>query len=443
MEDNTAKVINPSWVANQFQALQGGLNGERGSVFYALRKAAFETLQSGGFPAPNNEDWRHTNIAPYLSKEYLPASVRTIERAALEKFFAGKLPAQLVVLVNGHYDSALSSVSADGLQVVPLKEVIGGHASPELTALVAKHLGQVANPALAAFIALNASLMRDGAVITVDKAAVISEPLHIIQIAAGEDRTLICPRVFVHAAAQSNLEIVEHFISDTATKYLRAAVTEVVCEESSTVRHYKIQSEASDACHVGVLHVALKKDCGFTTFTMNSGGELVRNEIAPVLSGENISCLLHGITLAEGSQHIDNFTILDHAKPHCQSTEVFKGIYAGKSEGVFCGTIIVRPDAQKTNAIQSNQSILLSKEASIESKPQLKIWADDVKCTHGATVGELDAEALFYLRARGIGMEEARRMLVRAFASALVAEIPNSATRKIIESVLDNKLSKL
>lgn len=436
------RLQSPEWVLSQFQALNTMLNGERNSPFFTRRKDAFDALTERGFPTTSDEDWRHTNMVPTLSAARGLANRVQVTGEELRKLMQ-EIPARRIVLVNGYLEIALSDLTGLPLKCHSLAEVLSGHVEKSVSELVQRYFSHCAKPKDDSFIALNTSMLRDGVVIQIPKGVKLDSPLHIIHVAVAGERALICPRVLLIAEAESQAEVIEHFVSSTSEEYLSVAVTEVICGENCNLKHYKIQDESKKATHVGMLAPELARDCQFLTFTLNAGGALVRNEIEPVLVGENSSCLLQGLSLADSTQHIDNFTVLDHAKPHCQSTEVFKGIYGGKSEGGFNGTIIVRPGAQKTNAIQSNQSILLSRNASIESKPQLKIWADDVKCTHGATVGELDADALFYLQSRGIGREEARKILVRAFASSLINEISSSEVREFIEGVLERSLASL
>lgn len=236
------------------------------------------------------------------------------------------------------------------------------------------------------------------------------------------------------------MEVIETYAGINDGGYFTNSVTEIFAKPGAKVRHAKLGFESAQALHLGKIGVRQERDSSVATLAFTIGGALVRNEVDPVLDGTGCEGVLNGLTILDDTQHVDNCTVIDHAQPNSESHELFKGIYLGKSRGVFSGTIIVRQDAQKTNAIQNNQSLLLSDEASIETKPQLKIWADDVKCTHGATVGQLDEDAMFYLRSRGIPLEAARNMLVHAFASDVLREETNESLRAYLETRLLQKL---
>ena len=274
----------------------------------------------------------------------------------------------------------------------------------------------------------------------------IEHPLQVLYLSTGSSQSSFIPvRNLIVAEAGSSLQVIESYASlanhrTDAEHYFTSAVTEVVCREDAVVEHTKIQHEGKQAAHIARLHVHQSARSTFTSHVFNFGGKLVRNEIHPVLDGERIECYLNGLTVISAEQHTDNTTIIDHAKPNCFSRELYKGIYGGSSSGAFSGTIIVRPDAQKTNAIQSNNSLLLTGDATIDTRPQLKIWADDVKCTHGATVGQLDEDALFYMRSRGINEQLAKALLIHAFASDIVSHITRQPIRDFMEQQLIERL---
>ena len=250
-------------------------------------------------------------------------------------------------------------------------------------------------------------------------------------------------RNLVIAGENSCAALVEVCAGLCDATYFSNAVSEFAISEGANFSHTKIQLESENAYHVASSYIEQGKSSVFSTAVFSFGGKLVRNEIWPTLSGEGISSTFNGLSVLDNEQHVDNFTVVDHAMPHCESNELFKGVFGDKSKGAFSGTIIVRQDAQKTNAIQSNNSILLSTEASCDSRPQLKIYADDVRCTHGATVGQLDEQALFYLRSRGIGEKQAKGILVRAFCGDVLAQLGNEELENYIGSILEKKLDKI
>ncbi len=289
-----------------------------------------------------------------------------------------------------------------------------------------------------AYVTLNNNWLEDGVVVYVAKNTEAKTPVVIShRTTAG---TVSYPRVLVVAEANSVVTVVEIFEGE-AEKYLTVPVTEVYAESGAKVSHIKIQNESMSAYHLGTFFSKAEKDSMVASHLVNVGGAIVRNDIGNFCANSGGNIYLYGLTVVGEKQQIDNSTLLDHAMPHCESRELYKGIYAGEAKGVFTGTIIVREDAQKTNAFQQNQSVLLSQKAEINSRPQLKIWADDVKCTHGATVGQLDQEALFYMLSRGISREDAQVLLVKAFAGEVLAALPAGAIRDAVEAVVDTKLA--
>ncbi|MCC6953059.1 MAG: Fe-S cluster assembly protein SufD, partial [Deltaproteobacteria bacterium] len=278
--------------------------------------------------------------------------------------------------------------------------------------------------------------------LVIERGAEVVAPIHFLYCSTGTADHASYPRLLLLCGESCSCNVVETFVALSDARYLSAPVTEVVVGANARVTHTKVQAESTSAFHIGSLWVDQARSSNFTSNVFHFGGALVRSEINPVMNGEGSECYLNGLTAVGASQHIDNHTVIDHAKPNAFSREIYKGIYDGSARGVFSGTIIVREDAQKTNAIQQNHSILVSENASVDSKPQLKIWADDVKCTHGATVGQLDEHALFYLRSRGIGKETARNMLLHAFASEVIQHVPQESLRESLEGRLLSNLGQ-
>jgi Fe-S cluster assembly protein SufD len=320
--------------------------------------------------------------------------------------------------------------------VVTLREALRDR--PEA---VEAHLGKVAGFEKSAFTALNTAFLEDGVFILLPKGAVVEEPVHLVFLsAAGSEPMVSHTRVLVVAEANSQAKIIETYAGDSA--YFTNAVTEIVCGDGAIVEHYKVQREGPLAFHVQTIQSAQGRGSRFDSHNLCLGAALARTDINVLFQAEGGECSLNGLFVTAGAQHVDNHTLIDHARPHCTSRELYKGILDGKSRGVFHGKIVVRPDAQKTDAIQTNKNLLLSREALVNSTPALEILADDVKCRHGSTIGQLDASALFYLRARGLGEAEARAMLTYGFATDLTSRIRVPWIREEAEAFLGRSLAR-
>jgi Fe-S cluster assembly protein SufD len=300
-------------------------------------------------------------------------------------------------------------------------------------AVVEPHLTRLATFERQAFTALNTALFEDGAFLFVPAKLVVETPVHVLHIATAAG-AVSHPRALLVANEDSQVRIVESFVGLGAEEYFANAVTEVVVGPHAIVDHYRIQRESLQAYHVGSLHVRMERSATFSSHSITLGGALTRNDVFAVLDGEGGECTLNGLYVADGRRLVDNHTTIDHAKPHCDSHEVYKGILAGRAQGVFNGKIMVRPDAQKTDAKQTNRALLLSDAAQINTKPQLEIFADDVKCTHGAAVGQLDEDAIFYLRSRGLDLAQARTVLIQAFAGDILSRIRLEPLREQLEA---------
>jgi Fe-S cluster assembly protein SufD len=397
-----------------------------------LRKTAAERFDALGFPGPRNEDWRFTSVAPLLRVPFRPAEPAPADPDAVRPHtLDGCLR---LVFVNGHFARELSDVGGlpAGVTVGTLADLF--QRQPEA---LQKHLARYARHDDLPFVALNTAMLRDGAYLAVPRGVALDRPVHLLFAAtAAPERTVSYPRTLVVAGENSRLTVIESYVGPDGEAYFTNAVTEVVAEPGTVIDHYKLVQEGGAAFHVGALQVQQARTSKFTSHFVTLGGGWVRNEARAVLGGQGCECTLNGVYLAAGRQHVDTHTVIDHAMPHCASHELYKGVLDGKAHGVFNGKIFVRQDAQKTDAKQTNQTLLLSEDAVINTKPQLEIFADDVKCTHGATVGQLDADALFYLRARGIGLDEARALLTYAFANDVVRRVEVAPLRARLEAAL-------
>ncbi len=342
-----------------------------------------------------------------------------------------------LVFVNGRFAASLSSLARlpDGVAVRPLAEAVaraGDAAGLRLGSLV-----RTGYP----FADLNTALFEDGAHVAIAPRAVVGAPIHVLFLASAAGRpVLISPRLVVEAGERAEVRIVESYAGLADGVTFSNAVTEFLLAPGAIVDHVKLQRERDAAFHVGGTFVSMGRGAAFTSHGITLGGRIVRNDIVAGLDGEGAECTLNGLYLADGDRLVDNHTLIDHAQPHCPSHEVYKGILSGRGRAVFNGKIIVRPQAQKTDARQTNKALLLSDDAQINTKPQLEIFADDVKCTHGAAIGQLDEDAFFYLRARGIGAAAARAMLIHAFAVDVLDGIKVEAVRAQAITEIDTRL---
>jgi Fe-S cluster assembly protein SufD len=399
-----------------------------------LRKTAAMRFDKLGFPGPRNEDWRFTSVAPLLQVPFrlAPPAAGGVEAATLAPHtFADSVQ---LVFVNGRFAPGLSSLAhlPEGVAVTSLARALR-----ERPAALEPHLARHARHDEQPFIALNTAFLWDGAFLSVGQEVILERPVHLVFVStSAAEPVMSFPRALVVAEAGSRLTLVQSFLGQEKDVYFSNSVTEVVVGDGAVVDHYKLVRESLTGFHVGALQVALGQRSKFTSHFITLGGGWVRNEARAIFAGENAECTLNGLYLASGKQHIDNHTVIDHAKPRCASHELYKGILDGQAHGVFNGKIYVRPDAQKTDAKQTNQTLLLSDDAIIDTKPQLEIFADDVKCTHGATVGQLDADSIFYLRSRGIDRETARALLTYAFANDIVQRIAIEPVRARLEEGL-------
>ena len=438
-----------------FAELEKRLGGGAGSWIHQLRRQAIARFGELGFPTTHQEEWKYTNVAPLVRVPFQPAgeqarlrsvdlpspdllSPEELARAPLAGVAKNRL-----VFVNGSYSVELSSTAGlpEGIRAVSLAEALAGEAgrSGELEQHLARHAGYDQQP----FVALNTAFLEQGAFLRIPRGLVLEEPIQLLFVSTGDAAPHIShPRNLILLERESQVAVVESYVGLGETVYFTNAVTEIVVGENAVVQHYKLQQESQRAFHVATVQVRQARSSVFTNHNISLGGALVRNDLTAVLDGEGAECTLNGLYLGTGRQHIDNHTTLDHARPHCSSHETYKGILDGRATGVFNGGIIVRQDAQKTNAKQSNRNLLLSEAAVINTKPQLQIWADDVRCTHGATIGQIDQDALFYLRTRGIDQQAARHLLTYAFASELLGQMNLEAVRGWAETELFAQLAE-
>ena len=402
----------------------------------AIRERAMASFQASGFPTTKNEDWHFTNPSAIAEGAFGPMRPPsgTLSLDDLEPWLFGEASWPRLVFVNGRFVSSLSRMEGlDGITVMSLAV-----ANREEPSLLERHLTRQADtddPAQV-FSALNTALMQEGAVVYIPRGAVAPAPVHLLFLSDGEATGGAShPRVLVVAEPQSQGTIIEQYAAAGGTRYFTNAVTEAWVGDGATLNHFRLQREAGNAFHVGTTSVRQERDSHFLSFSFATGADLSRINVYSDLQGPGCGATLNGLYMLDGSQHCDHQTRIVHAEPNCYSRELYKGVLDGASHGVFNGKVFVHPEAQKTDGKQTNNTLLLSERARIDTKPQLEIFADDVKCTHGATVGRIDETALFYMKSRGIPNSEARKLLTYAFAAEVLETIPVDALREGLERV--------
>lgn len=399
-----------------------------------LRRDAIERFGTLGFPTPKNEDWHYTSVAPIAEADFRALTGRTgsarIEH--LTPFNFGQPTWPTLVFLNGRFSPELSTGSMpEGIEAMSLDR-----AWRESPGLVKPHLSRLARFDDASFTALNTAFMRDGAVIRIDPDASVDAPVHLMFVSDAEAaKGVVHPRSLILAGRNSKASVIESYVALGSPGYFTNAVTEVALEEGATLGHYKIQRESARAYHVGTTQVNQARDSHYISFSFAVGAALSRTNIYTTLAGEGSGVTLNGLYMVDGEQHVDHQTAIVHAEPNCFSRQLYKGILDGASHGVFNGKVYVHPIAQKTDGKQTNNTLLLSERARIDTKPQLEIFADDVKCTHGATVGRLDATALFYMKSRGIDATRARQLLTYAFAADVLETIELEPLKDALEAL--------
>ncbi len=408
------------------------------SWLYPIRKAGISRFAEIGLPTPQHEDWRFTNVAPIARLPFKPLLTPTEANVKVDQFNFTSLPSSRLVFVNGHYSARLSSVlpQDSGIQIGSLSTAMAGDG-----ALLQKYLGRFAKADENGFSALNSAFFTDGAFIHVPTGKAVRDAVHVMFISTtSEGGAAIHPRNLIIAEPGSKLTLIESYVCTVQSAYVTNAVSEFVIGDNAHVEHCKFQEESRTGYHVAAQHFHIGRNANVISHSFAFGAKLSRNNIRTTLAGEGLDCILNGLYITHDEQLADHHMIVEHAKPHCNSHEYYNGILDDRSKGVFHGRILVQQEAQKTDAKQTNKNLLLSDDATIDTKPQLEIYADDVKCTHGATIGQLNDESIFYLRARGIGLETARRILIHAFAGEIIDRVRCEPLREELDRLVWDRL---
>ena len=435
----TTAIQNVDHYLETFTAFENQTRGEAPRWLEKLREKALARFFETGFPTTRDEDWRFTNVSAIARTPFRRAGKPTgLSRADLAAWKIQSSAAQLV-FVDGQFVHGMSALDGltKGLTVSGLKDQI--RRQPEL---VEAHLGRYLDIQRDPFPALNTAFTEDGAYVHVARGTVVPAPIHVLFVSTTRDTPeMTHPRNLVVVEDEGQATVIEEYISLGSGPVLLNGVTELVAGESANVQHHTIVREQQEAFHISTLRIEQARSATVSSHSLLLGGGLVRNNVHPVLRGEGGECLINGLFVGHGHQHLDNYMLVEHASPHSSSRQFYNGILDEHAHGVFHGRIVVHKDAQKTDAKQTNRNLLLSDDAQVDTKPQLEIYADDVKCTHGATIGQLDENSLFYLQSRGIDRVAARRLLLSAFANECLARMKAGAARDHAEQLIHTYLS--
>lgn len=437
----TMEVMSKPLVIEHHARLIESRNGGEPAWLKSIRAQAMEQFTKRGYPTTRDEEWRFTNVSPIAKTNFRlgDAKQTKLSPGDVAHFdVPGLAPAARVVFINGVFVPRLSTINVKNVQILPLRQAVNSHRE-----LVQPHLeGHALHSSKAdAFTLMNTAFVEDGVVIHIARRSVIEQPIELLSISAASDEPFMThPRNIIVAEENSECTIVERYVSLEAGVYFTNAVTDVHVGENATLNHYLIEEEGGEAFNISTLRTHQLANSNCASHTILLGGKLVRNNVHSILDGEGAECLINGLFIGSDAQHMDNHMRVEHAKPHGDSRQFYKGVLDDRSTAVFSGRIIVHPGAQKTDAKQTNKNLLLSREAHVDTQPQLEIYADDVKCTHGATIGQMDEQAIFYLRARGISNDAARSMLIHAFAAESLTRMKNQAIRTYLDTILFARL---
>ena len=424
-----------------FKTAEGRMNGEAKSAVHLIRQQALERFDKLGFPTIRHEEWKYSNVKNLVNQAFEFNAVTNFSAKDLEEMPIPNLEGNILYFINGIYNAELSTIVSPDSELQILTFAEAAKTQPEL---VEQYFNKYSDYQDNAFTALNTAFAQNGVFVHVSDNKVVEQPIILRFI--SDARTLNVasqPRNLIVVGKRSEVQIAEAYRSFGENASFTNAVTEFIVGEEANVHYYKVQNESDKSYHIGTTSVLQASKSVFTANTVTANGGFVRNNLNIKIDGEYAEANMYGLYIPNGKQHIDNHTVVDHAKPNSNSNELYKGILKGKSTGVFNGKIFVRQDAQKTNAFQSCKNVLLSEDASMNTKPQLEIWADDVKCSHGTTTGQLNDDALFYMQARGISKDSARALLTLAFAQDVIDKFEIVAIKEYLQALIEEKIYQL
>ena len=422
-----------------FQKIRENQKDSGVAWFDRLRSTAMERFNELGFPNVKDEEWKYTNVAPIARMDFNSAGVDQIAADDPSSLGYPEASGSQLVFVNGILRNDLSSLAAlpEGVVAINLAEAI---TDPTVQELVWKHFAQEADYVSEGFTALNTALTSHGAFVLIPKGVKVEAPI-LLQFVSDATERASFPRVLLIAEENSSATLIESYVSTGEAEYFTNAVVEIVLKDGARIEHYKVQRESIESFHIATTAVDLGAATSYDSTTINFGAQLARHEINVRMDHEGAECWVDGLYVVTTGQHTDTHSLIDHRKPNCTSHQLYKGILDGKSRAVFNGKIFVRHDAQKTDAMQTNKNLLLSNEARVDTKPQLEILADDVKCAHGAAVGQIEEDELFYLETRGIHTDLARNLLTYGFAEEVIQKIKVESIRKQLDEAVLNRLN--
>lgn len=424
-------------LVSSYVLAEADLNNPDWAEVSEVRQKAIDHFEAVGFPTKRNEEWKYTNLKPILKNDFrlFPKQDEGLSIKDVQQYFLTEVDTYRLVFVNGFYSSWLSVCTHQGYDICTFSAALKKYKS-----VIEKHFSKYSDNT-EAMVSLNTAFAKDGAYIHIPKDAVVAKPIEIMFFTTGDGAEVMTqPRNLIIVEENAQVQIIERHRSLTENAVLTNVVTEISAAPNSRVEYYKVQNDNLQASLIDHTAVHQYRDSYVNVGTFSFGGKLTRNNLSFALDGTNIESHMDGISIIGDDQHVDNHTLVDHQQPNCYSRELYKGIYSGNAHGVFNGKIIVREDAQKTNAFQQNNNVLLSEKASIDSKPQLEIFADDVKCSHGCTVGQLDEEALFYMRSRGIPTDEAKALLMYAFSADALNYVKIPELKNRLNYIMGKKL---
>ena len=423
-------------LVSSFMAFENTLDVD--SPLHDIRTEAIKTFETEGFPTKKQEDWKYTSLNSVLKHDYsvFPKHENALEFKDVKKYFIHEIDSYKIIFIDGKYSSHLSETTHDGLDVCLMSAALN---KPKYRLIIENYFNKIAPKD--GLSSLNTAFSAEGAYIHVPKNKLVNKPIQIIHFSTGNEAAIMLqPRNLIVVDENSHVQIIERHQSLTDNPVLTNSVTEIFANKRAIVDYYKIQNDRESASLIDNTFINQRQESLAKVHTFSFGGKLIRNNLNFYQNGERIDSTMKGITIIGNKQHVDHNTLVHHIEPNCESHQDYKGIFDDSSTGVFNGKVVVEREAQKTNAFQSNNNILISDKASINTKPQLEIFADDVKCSHGCTIGQLDESAMFYLRSRGIPEKEARALLMFAFSNNVLNSVKIPEIKNRITKIIANKL---